>query len=351
MNSLTSQFLDNINIDSKLAANLRLLGEYKGRQFLYQKQSPESLDTLRKLAIIESAESSNRIEGIYVKRDRIKAIIDRNTSPVGRSEQEVTGYRDALALIHEKWQDLPFNIHVIKQLHTMMYRYIPGEHGGDWKRTQNEIIERYPDGTERIRFKPVSVSSTPGFMKGLVEGYRTSINEGRDPLLIIPLTILDFLCIHTFLDGNGRMARLLTLHLLYKAGYEVGRYISLERIFEDTKESYYDTLERSSSGWHEGEHDVMPWLTYFWGVLIRSFRDFEERVGVVTTGRGAKTEQIELAVKRKLGPFSISDIENECPGISRDMIRRILRRMRDEGLIRSTGTGRGAKWIKMNEWI
>jgi Fic family protein len=186
-------------------------------------------------------------------------------------------------------------------------------------------------------------------MELLVEQYQESILEGGDPLIIIPFAVFDFLCIHPFQDGNGRISRLLTLLLLYHAGYKVGRYISVERIFEDSKEGYYETLEASSSGWHDGEHDIMPWLTYFWGVLIRTYKEFEERVGVITTGRGSKTEQIELAVKRKVGPFAISEIENECPGISRDMIRYVLRKMRDADHIRSLGIGRKAKWIKIIE--
>ena len=183
-------------------------------------------------------------------------------------------------------------------------------------------------------------------MELLVERYKDFEKESRDPIIIIPLTVFDFLSIHPFQDGNGRMARLLTLLLLYHTGYEVGRFISLERIFEETKKSYYETLEISSQNWHEGKHDIYPWLTYFWGTLIRAYKEFEERVGVVKTGRGAKTEQIKLAVQRKVGPFAISDIENECPGITRDMIRHVLHQLRDEGLIHSTGVGRGAKWVK-----
>ena len=345
MNSLTNEYLDNLKFDSTQIASLRALGEYKGKQELFSHQSPETLDTLRNLAIIESTESSNRLEGIIVDRKRIQAIIKHSTKPRGRSEQEVTGYRDALALIHESWSALPFTINVIKQLHSIIYKYLPDE-GGIWKEHENIIIEKYPDGSKRIRFKPVSVKKTPEAMELLVERYKDFEKESRDPIIIIPLTVFDFLSIHPFQDGNGRMARLLTLLLLYHTGYEVGRFISLERIFEETKKSYYETLEISSQNWHEGKHDIYPWLTYFWGTLIRAYKEFEERVGVVKTGRGAKTEQIKLAVQRKVGPFAISDIENECPGITRDMIRHVLHQLRDEGLIHSTGVGRGAKWVK-----
>jgi Fic family protein len=168
--------------------------------------------------------------------------------------------------------------------------------------------------------------------------------QKQDALILIPLAILDFLCIHPFSDGNGRMSRLLTLMLLYQFNYQVGHYISLERVFEDSKESYYETLEASSQHWHSGEHDIRPWLNYFWGALLRAYREFEERVGVITTSRGSKTELIRLAVNRKMASFSINDIESDCPGISRDMIRQVLRKMRDEGFIMVSSSGRGAMW-------
>jgi Fic family protein len=345
MTSLSRKYLNKIAFDSEQVANLRVIGEYKGKQVLYSYQSPEALKTLQNLAVVESTESSNRLEGIFVERKRIQAIVLKSTKPKDRSEQEVAGYRDALTLIHEHSKDLPFTIDTIKQFHSLIYQYLP-EDGGKWKEKDNVIIDRFADGTQRVRFRPVSAKKTPQSMNLLIERFDKAIEEKRDSLIIVPLAVFDFLCIHPFQDGNGRMARLLTLLLLYHFGYEVGRYISLERIFEDTKKSYYETLKISSQNWHEGDHDIMPWLTYFWGVLIRAFREFEDRVGTVTTGWGSKTEQIKLAVKRKVGPFSISEIERDCPGISRDMIRKVLRKMRDEGLIHSTGIGRNAKWVK-----
>lgn len=348
MNSLSRNYLEQIKFDSTHAATLRVLGEYKGKQELFNHQSPEALENLKNLAVIESTESSNRLEGIVVDRERIQAIVKKSTSPRGRSEQEIAGYRDALALIHESWKGLPFTINVIKQLHSIIYRYLP-EAGGKWKEEDNVIIERFADGRTRVRFHPVSAEEVSKAMELLILRYNDAFRDGKDPLVIIPLAIFDFLCIHPFKDGNGRMARLLTLLLLYQSGYHVGKYISIERIYEENKESYYDTLEMSSQGWHEENHDIMPWLSYFWGILIRAYKEFEERVGTITTGRGSKREQIMLAVKRKMMPFAISDIEKECPGISRDMIRYILHEMRDEGKIRSTGIGRNAKWVKVSE--
>jgi len=322
---------------------LKKLGEHKGKQDLFTEQAPEVLESMKQVALIESSESSNRLEGITAPHARIKAMVLRDAAPRDRSEQEIAGYRDALSHIHESAEYMAFSSNIILQLHSFLYRYHPGE-GGKWKATNNEIVERNPDGSiKRVRFAPVSAVETPDSMAALTEGYQQVI-EKHEPLIIIPLTILDFLCIHPFRDGNGRVARLLTLLLLYHFDYQVSRYISLERIFEESKEIYYETLEASSQRWHEGEHDVMPWLNYSWGVLLRAYDEFAERVGSIQSGKGTKTELIRQAVNRRIQPFSISDIEGDCPGVSRDMVRLVLRQLRDEGSIESTGRGRGAKW-------
>ena len=283
-------------------------------------------------------------------RLRIEGMVLRSSRPKGKTEQEIAGYRDALAFVHEHWGTLEFTQDTIQHLHRLVFRYLP-ENGGSWKGMDNYIIERSPNGKERIRFRPTPAKETPEAIALMVAGFDALVRDGEDPLITVPLAVFDFLCIHPFDNGNGRLARLLTLLLLYRSGYVVGRYISLERIFEETKESYYETLETSSKMWHSSDHDIIPWMTYFWGVLIRAYREFEARVGTVTTGYGSKTEQIKLAVGRRTGLFAISDIERECPGISRDMVRHVLRQLRDEGRIRSTGVGRGAKWMKVpGEW-
>lgn len=349
MKSITSKYLGNLQFSTSQISTLKRLGEYKGRQDLFRRQTPEVLDSLKAAAIIESSESSNRLEGITAPHHRIEALVLENTAPKNRSEQEIAGYRDVINLLHESGEHMPFSVNVILQMHSMLYRYLPGE-GGRWKMTDNEIIERNPDGTtKRVRFKPTTAVETPHSMESLVENYRQAItSHDKEPILLIPLTILDFLCIHPFTDGNGRISRLLTLLLLYHFDYEVGRYISLERIFEDSKETYYETLQASSKHWHEAKHNVFPWMNYFWGVLLRAYQEFEERVGTIQTSKGSKTEQIKNAIKRKVAPFSISDLESDCPGISRDMVRIVLRQLRDEGEIIPQGKGRGAKWIKKN---
>ncbi len=297
--------------------------------------------------MIESTESSNRIEGVVAPHRRIEALVLKSAAPRDRSEQEIAGYRDALNLIHESARDMAFSVNVILQLHTMLYRYHAGQ-GGRWKATQNEIVERDAEGKVfRVRFVPPSPVATPGLMEALGADYRRAVAEGREALIVVPLAVLDFLCIHPFSDGNGRMARLVTLLLLYHFDYDVGRYISLERIVEESKETYYEALEASSQGWQEGRHDPFPWMRYFWGVVLRAYREFEERVGTLRTGRGSKADLVEAAIKRRVGSFAISDIEAECPGVTRDWIRIVLRRMRDEGRITPKGRGRGAKWVRV----
>lgn len=346
--SFGAEYLESIRLTDRDAATIRALGAFCGRQDLFRKQSPEVLTSLKAAAIVESSESSNRIEGVTAPHQRIEALVLKNAAPQNRSEQEIAGYRDALHLIHESAAHMAFSANVILQLHGMLYRHDAPGRGGRWKMTQNEILERRPDGTTRVRFLPPPPIRMPEMMHDLESGYASAIDVGREPLLIIPLAILDFLSIHPFSDGNGRTGRLLSLLLLYRHGYEVGRYISLERVIEDSRETYYESLETSSAGWHQDSHDPLPWLRYFWGTLIRAYSEFEERVGTIRTGRGAKTDIVEQAIERRIGPFAISDIEADSPGVTRDWIRIVMRRLRDEGRIVREGKGRGSKWRLKN---
>ena len=347
MRTVEPNYLQNITFTSGDASTIQKIGEYKGKQGLFTQQTPEILDSLKQVAIIESSESSNRLEGITAPRKRVEAIVKESSTPENRSEQEIAGYRDALALIHESAVHMTLSINVILQLHSMIYRYLPTE-GGRWKMADNQIVERNADGSvRRVRFEPVSAFDTPGSMDRLVENYGDAIHVlSAEPLVLIPAAVFDFLCIHPFADGNGRTARLLTLMLLYHFDYEVGRFISLERIFEESKETYYESLEASSQNWHEGQHDIKPWLRYFWGIILRAYGEFEERVGTITKGRGSKTIHVRRVIDRKTKPFSISEIESECPGVSRDMIRVVLRQLRKEGILRLEGRGRGSRWVK-----
>ena len=344
MKSLTEAFLSNLSFSHEQLSMLKLIGSYQGKQALFYEQSPEVLESLQKVSVIESTESSNRIEGIIAPHNRIADLVLKNTMPKNRSEEEIAGYRDVLNLLHQSASDMPVMINVILQLHHYMHQYVASE-GGKWKSVDNKIEEKLPDGTINVRFIPVSAFETSQAMDSLVSGYHDCLEKWNlEPLIVIPVFVLDFLCIHPFRDGNGRCSRLLTLLLLYHFGYEVGRYISLERVFEESKESYYNALGKSSQGWHDGEHNILPWIGYFWGVLLKAYREFEERVGYITSGKGSKTEQVKVYVQRMIKPFSVSDIEKACPGVSRDTIRLVLRSMRDDGAIEATGMGRGAKW-------
>lgn len=342
MQSLNSAYLERLSFDASELSAIQRLGEARGRQDLFVRQFPEQLETLRTHAMVESTESSNRIEGVVVAPGRVVELVVRHAQPRDRSEQEIAGYRDALQLIHESHDSMPFAPNVVLQLHHMLYRYDAAA-GGRWKTADNEIVERDTAGrVARVRFSATPAVSTPQAMSDLADAYRAALDERRiDPLVAVPLAVLDFLCIHPFTDGNGRTARLLTLLLLYHFDYHVGRYISLERIVEESRETYYEALERSSQGWHEASHDAHPWLRYFWGMLIRAYGEFEVRV---ETLQGSKTEQVRASALRRLGAFAISDIEKDCPGVSRDMVRRVLRQLRDEGVLRVEGVGRGAKW-------
>jgi Fic family protein len=313
---------------------------------LWYQQVPEVLKHLRTIAVIESSESSNRIEGVTVNPERLKPLVLKRTDPRNRSEQEVAGYRDALGLIHELGAEMPFTGNVMRQLHGMLYRYMPDQ-GGLWKNAPNDIIERHLDGTQRIRFKPTPPHLVQIQIDGLCQNYEAATLIGREPLVLVPLAILDFLCIHPFRDGNGRVGRLLTLMLLYHFNYEVGRYISLERVIEQSKETYYEALEASSQSWHEGAHEVMPWLNYFWGMLLRAYNEFREQVdAALPRGRGSKTERVRHAVLKRAAPFTLTEIEDECIAVSRDMVRHVLRQMRDDGLVEVSGRGRAARWSR-----
>jgi Fic family protein len=342
MPSFSREFLMRLRFRTAELGTIHHLGEVRGRQDLFVRQYPEQLDTLRTHALIESAESSNRIEGVVAGPGRVAELVIKRTEPRSRSEQEIAGYRDALQLIHQTHAHIPFSPNVLLQLHQMLYRYQPGT-GGQWKRSDNQIVERDPRGVVvRVRFEPTPAVRTPEAMADLTSDFTQALASGlADPLVLAPLAVLDFLCIHPFTDGNGRVARLLSLLLLYRFNYRVGRYISIERIVEESRETYYEALEQSSRGWHESDHDPGPWLTYFWGVLIRAYGEFEARVESL---QGSKTTQVRSAVLRRNGPFSISEVEHDCPGVSRDMVRHVLRQMREEGLIQVEGRGRGAKW-------
>ena len=346
LHSLSDPYIAKIVFDSKHLSILRQLGEYRGKQELYYRKSPSALDSLRQHAMIESVESSNRLEQITAPRQRIVGLVREKTMPKDRSEQEIAGYVEALRLIHATHAKMRIDAEVILQLHELIYRYHP-EEGGIFKKADNLIVEKDVDGNvAKVRFKPMQAAQTPAAVQKLCGRYNELVLTA-ETLLVLPLTILDFLCIHPFKDGNGRVARLLTMLMLHRSGYEVGRYVSLERIFEQQKDGYYHSLASSSQGWHSSEHDPFPWLNHFWGVMLAAYKEFAAKLEAVKhTATATKATQVRLAVLAKSTPFTISDIAADCPEVSSDTIRNVIRQLRDEGTIAVTGTGRNAKWFK-----
>jgi Fic family protein len=334
-------------ISQSLLMAVRALGEYRGRQMLYAEQSPDVLETLRRVAMVQSAESSNRIEGITVSPERIDSLILKKIKPLDRSEQEVAGYRDVLASIHTNYHSMHMSTDLILGWHRLMYHYT-SESGGKWKAKDNAIWEVRPDGRQVVRFQPVSALATPKFMERLIKMFNISMQEETaEPLLLIASFVLDFECIHPFLDGNGRIGRLLTLLLLYQSGYEVGRYISLERIVEESKETYYEALLKSSREWHDARHDLRPWWNYFLGMLTAAYKEFETRVGTITSARGAKREMVRSAINRLPERFTISDLKRACPGVSYPTLHRALSDLRKEKKVKCLGRGPDAQWERI----
>lgn len=321
------------------------LGEARGRQELFTRQAPQRLKVLREHALIESAISSNRIEGVTVEQARVRTIVLGKSHLRDRDEEEVRGYRNALKLIHEQGAKLPVSEDTILRLHKLAKGGV-GD-AGQYKEKDSDIIEKYPDGTSRVRFRTVSPAKTPAYMAELIELWSQCLRERWvHPLVALAGFNLDFLCVHPFRDGNGRVSRLLLLLQLYHLGYEAGRYISIERIIEQSKDRYYETLEQSSQGWHERRHDPWPYINYFLFTLKTAYREFEERVGQLRTPKGAKTELVKSAIDSFTGEFSLSDLERACPNVSRDMIRMVLRELQGRKKVECLGRGPGALWRK-----
>lgn len=321
------------------------LAEARGKQELFTRQSPQKLKVLREHALIESAISSNRIEGVEVDKSRVATLMFGKPALRDRDEEEVRGYRDALKLIHESGAKLPISQATIKKLHKLCRGEIWD--AGIYKEKNVDIIQTYADGRSRVRFKTLPAKQTPKAMAEMVELWdRGVVEKWILPLVLAAALNLDFLCIHPFRDGNGRVSRLLFLLACYHCGIESGRYISLERIIEDNKERYYEVLEQSSAHWHEGKHDPWPTLNFLLFILTQACKEFEQRVGQMKSPRGAKTEMVEHAIETVAGEFGITDIERLCPGVSRDMIRLLLRDMKAAKKIECLGRGPGAKWRK-----
>jgi Fic family protein len=325
------------------------LGEARGKQELFTRQAPQKLKVLREHALIESAVSSNRIEGVEVEAARAGTVVFGQALLRDRDEEEVRGYRVALDLIHARGTDLPVTEETIRHLHALSRAGL-GD-AGEYKRSENDILEVFPDGRREVRFRTVRAADVPAGMAELVRLWRQATDQRTvHPLIALGAFNLDFLCIHPFRDGNGRVSRLLLLLLCYHRGFEVGCYISLERLIEQNKERYYETLKLSSQGWHEGQHDPWPYVNFLLYTLLDACREFERRVGQTASPRGAKTELVLAAIDRQVGAFQVADLQRDCPGVGLDLIRRILKQKRASGQVDCAVRGRNSKWQKTDKW-
>ena len=321
------------------------LSKAQGKQELFTRQSSQKFRILREHALIESAISSNRIEGINVDQSRIDTLILGEPLLKDRDEEEVRGYRDALRLIHENSGEIPVSEETILKFHELSRGQIWD--AGKYKEKNIDIVQKYPDGRQRVRFETVPADQTPQAMSEMIELWSRGLRERwAHPFVLLTALNLDFLCIHPFRDGNGRVSRLLLLLTCYHSGIEVGRYISLERLIEQSKERYYETLEQSSQGWHDGRHDPWPYINYILSILKDAYREFEDRVDQLKSPRGAKTGQVEAAVKEFPGKFTLYELERACMGVSRDMVRKVLRNLQKAGSVECLGRGPGAVWRK-----
>ena len=325
---------------------LTRIHEYKGEQTLFIEAKADALTKLVELAKIQSTEASNKIEGIYTSDERLKKLVQDKTTPRTRNEQEIAGYRDVLSTIHESFDYIPPKPSVILQLHRDLYKFSGASYGGHYKTADNVIAEMDAQGNKMVRFQPVPAWATAEAMEDLCRAYEETIGTGKlDPLLLIPMFILDFLCIHPFNDGNGRMSRLLTLLLLYRAGYIVGKYISIEKLIEESKETYYEALQQSSRGWHEGENDYAPFVRYTLGVVAAAYREFSIRVQALAVSGMSKPDRIREIIKGTLGKITKAEILEQCPDISQITVQRTLAELQKSRDIIKLSGGRYTAYI------
>lgn len=322
--------------------------EHKGKQELFLEANIDELKTLLEVAFIQSTGASNRIEGIFTSDKRLEELVNQKAEPRNRSEQEITGYREVLATIHESYEYIIPKPNIILQLHRDLYSYSQGANGGSYKNSDNIIAETNPEGQQKARFIPVPAFQTSETMNELCNKFLEAWNAGRmDKLLLIPIFILDFLCIHPFNDGNGRMSRLLTLLLFYKAGYIVGKYVSMEMLIEKTKETYYEALQESSVGWHENRNSYESFVKYYLGILLKAYNEFESRVEYLRNRSISKPERIKAVIDKKVGKITKKEIMELCPDISKVTIERTLTDLVKNEYIAKVGAGPSTAYVRI----
>lgn len=324
---------------------LTSIHEYKGEQNLFIESNSDKLTELLEIAKIQSTEASNKIEGIITTDERLKKLVMDKTMPKSRSEKEIAGYRDVLNTIHESYEYIPVNANYFLQLHGDLYKYNGLSFGGKFKSSDNIIAEVDASGNQRIRFQPIEAWATPEAMLNMCNAYNDAINEGIDPLILMPMFILDFLCIHPFNDGNGRMSRLLTLLLLYKSGYIVGKYISIEKLIEKSKDTYYEQLQASSYGWHDNTNNYEPFVEYYLGVIIAAYKEFSSRVQTLIESGMSKPERIREVIRKHIGKITKNQIMEKCPDISDTTIQRTLAELLKNNEIIKLSGGRYTSYV------
>ena len=333
--------------DSDILGYIAAIYKEAGKQEQYLKQRPEELEKLVQIAKVQSTEASNAIEGIVTTNTRIKQLVEEKTTPRNRDEQEIVGYRDVLNVIHESFDVIPISRNYILQLHKIMYSHMNNPIAGQTKNVQNYISAAYPDGHTKTLFTPLAPFETPEALDRICEEYNRVIgNMEVEPLIAIPVFIHDFLCIHPFNDGNGRMSRLLTTLLLYQNGFYVGKYISLESKIAQAKDLYYDALNRSQAGWHEGGEDTIPFIKYLLGTILAAYKDFEDRFSIVETKLPA-IDMVRKATQNKIGRFNKQDILELCPSLSISSIEGSLRKLVKSGELKREGAGKATCYIRL----
>lgn len=333
--------------DSDILGLISSIYKESGKQELYLKQQPEKLEKLVEIAKVQSTQASNAIEGIVTTNTRIRQLVEEKTTPKNRDEQEIAGYRDVLNIIHESFDVIPLTQNYILQLHKILYSHMNNPMAGRTKNVQNYISATYPDGHAEILFTPLTPSETPEALDRICEEYNRVIgNMEVEPLIAIPIFIHDFLCIHPFNDGNGRMSRLLTTLLLYRSGFYIGRYISLEAKIAKDKDLYYDALRQSQTGWHEGKEDPVPFIKYLLGIVIAAYRDFEDRFSLIETKLPAE-ETVRRATLQKIGRFTKQDIHELCPSLSISSVEGALRKLVAAGELKREGIGKSTCYYRL----
>ena len=339
--------LISLNIPANMYDLISKIYEYKGKQELYVANFSDVLDKMIEVAKIQSTKSSNAIEGISTNDTRLEELMNKKSEPKNRNEEEIYGYREVLDIIHENYENIEFTKNNILTLHNRLYSYSEENHKGKFKTMDNSIVEANALGEKKVRFQPVSAFETENYIEKMISAYNEALRLKIPPLLLIPTVIHDFLCIHPFADGNGRMSRLLTLLLLYKNGFFVGKYISLEMIIEETKDIYYEELQASSENWHSGTNDELPFIKYMLSVIYKAYSECDERFKLISEKSLTSAERVMKVFENSLEPLSKSDIAILCPDISKRTIERALKELKDRGLIKQLGSGRSTKYIRV----